>query len=107
MRKIDLDRAVEIPTLPTLYSLAAMLRQFVFTQDWSADEASVAAFERITAAVIAHEKAPEAPALLDERDFQTLIARVKQIQFPAQFSIELGHLRNHLVLKSPKVEAAP
>lgn len=93
MRKLDLMNGVDFPQ--GCYTTLNMLREFVFSQDWSQDEASTAAFDRITTAVAGDGK-------IEEKDFQTLCSRVKAVQFPAHVSIELGHLRNDLVIKTPK-----
>jgi hypothetical protein len=101
MRQINLRDSVAIGA--GNYKLSDLLREFVFSQDWSQDEGSVAAFERITDAVTkAMSEGADGLAVLEDKDFQTLITRVKQVQFPGQVSIELSHLRNRLVLKSAK-----
>lgn len=93
MRKLDLSLGVDFPN--GRYTLKNLLCEFVFAQDWSQDEGSVAAFDRLSAAVQGDGK-------IEEKDFTTLCNRLKNVQLPAAVSIELGHLRNEVVLKTPK-----
>lgn len=103
MRQINFKDSVAIGA--GNYKLSDLLREFVFSQDWSQDEGTVAAFERITAVVnLATAADADGIGNLEDKDFQALIGRVKQVTFPGQVSIELGALRNRLVLKSAKLD---
>ena len=96
MRQLDLSLGVDFPQ--GKYTVRNLLLEFVLGADWSQDEASIAAFDRITAAIKGDGK-------LEEKDFQAVCTRVKSVQFPAHVALELGWLRNQLVIKTPKDDA--
>lgn len=93
MRKPDLAASVTINGNP--YTMESFLREFVWSQAyWSADEATVAAFDRLTAK----------PGEQDEKDFERVCTVLRGLTFngPQAFcAIELSHLRNIFVL-TPK-----
>lgn len=99
MRLLNLNESVQFPQ--GLYTVLNLLREFVFSQDWSQDEASVASFDRIVEAI---GQAKDGIASLEEKDFTVLTGRLRQVQFPAHASIELSSLRNRVIVKTPKVD---
>ena len=95
MRFPNLNETVTLPD-GRVYTTANMLAEFCWGSGaWYADEASIAAFDRITAALKL-----KGPFALDDRDFDRICAMLRSIQFPPHVAIELTHLRNRFVLSS-------
>lgn len=81
------------------YSADNFLREFAWPHPaWSADEASVAAFDRITAAW-------KAGAGFEDADYGKLLDVLRDCKFPPHVSLELAHLRNGFVLAPREAHA--
>ena len=96
MRKPDLAKFVTIGA--SEYTTAAMLREFVWGNPyWAQDEATSAAFERLTAK----------PDEMEDADFDRVCSVLRQLSFPAHASIECAHLRNKFVLTPKEKDPIP
>jgi hypothetical protein len=75
------------------YSIGSMLAEFVLNSGaWTADEASIASFRRIAAAV------KQKPFALEDKDFDRIAAHLRQVNFPPHVALELGELRIRFIL---------
>lgn len=98
MRKPDLFKVAVVNGQP--YDTKQLILELM-GKDWSQDEASVASFARIAAALAKPEFE------LCEADFERLCKLIKELQFQPILAIELGMLRNAFVFtpKEPEDQA--
>lgn len=94
MRKPDLSVSVDFPR--GKYTTKDLILELVMGDPaWAADEASVASFDRLSAAIKAEQP-------WEDKDFERVCGILRQKTLPPQVALELGHLRNVFVF-TPKV----
>jgi len=87
MRYPDLSKAVTVNNGAT-YTMGNMLLEFVWSRDWSQEEASVASFNRCKAAL------KKTPVAFEDRDFDRVLNMLRSVTFPPHVALELTELRN-------------